>query len=206
MKTEVIMKRELFGCEISQKSKSEFFSATDLINAGNKWRLANDLPLFNINTWLQQKNVKEFIQELKKQYGEIKINSKGKNSHTWVHPYLFIDIALAINPNLKIQVYSWLFDKLIQYRNDSGDSYKKMCGALYVNQGNKSVFRNYIISVAKQIQDACEVSDWQKATESQLILRDKIHENIFVLSDIMRHNENIVEVAIKKAKQMQGEI
>ena len=41
MVTEVIMKRELFGHEISQKSKSEFFSATDLSKAGNEWRRSN---------------------------------------------------------------------------------------------------------------------------------------------------------------------
>jgi hypothetical protein len=34
---------------------------------------------------------------------------------------------------LKIEVYSWLFDKLIKYRNNSGDSYKKMAGALFEN-------------------------------------------------------------------------
>lgn len=31
METEVIMTRRLFGCEIKQKSKSEFFSSTDLV-------------------------------------------------------------------------------------------------------------------------------------------------------------------------------
>ena len=43
MKTEVILKRELLGGEISQKSKSEYFSATDLIRVGNKWRSLNGL-------------------------------------------------------------------------------------------------------------------------------------------------------------------
>ena len=37
MNTEVIMKREIFGCEIRQKSKNSFFCASDLVNAGNKW-------------------------------------------------------------------------------------------------------------------------------------------------------------------------
>jgi hypothetical protein len=41
METEVIMKRKLFDSEISQKSQSGFFSATDLVNAGNRWRTLN---------------------------------------------------------------------------------------------------------------------------------------------------------------------
>jgi len=40
MKTEVIMRRELFGQPISQQSKTEFFSATDLVYAENMWRVA----------------------------------------------------------------------------------------------------------------------------------------------------------------------
>jgi len=204
MKTEVIMKREIFNKEISQKSKSGFFSATDLIKAGNKWRSENGIDLFNLTAWFQQKNVKIFIKTLENEFGRVKISGRGRGKHTWVHPFLFIDIALAINPELKIKVYKWLYDELLKYRNSSGNSYKKMCGALYCNQSNKSEFRNYIIEIANKIKKACDVDDWQKATEKQLKLRDKIQENIFVLSDVMRHNDNLVDIAIQKAKQIQG--
>lgn len=204
METQVIMKRELFGQEISQKSKSEFFSATDLIKAGNKWRINNGFEPFLFNEFLRRKNTIEFINSLKKEFGQVIITRKGRGSstnHTWVHPYLFIDIALAINPELKIQVYSWLFDKLIEYRNNSGDSYKLMCGALYSRQKNKSLFFEYIRTVAKRIQEVCKVDNWQKANENQLKLRDEIHKCIYYLSDIMRNNDNIVEISIEKAKK-----
>jgi len=200
MKTEVTMKRQLFGHDISQKSKSEFFSATDLVKAGNKWRILNGLEPFSMSEWLRQKGTKEFISKLEDQFGNVKISGKGRGKHTWVHPYLFIDMALAINPELKIQVYSWLFDKLIEYRNHSGDSYKKMCGALYDNAKNKSSFVNYIKSVADRIKIECGVKDWQTATEDQLKLRDKIHDNISLLSDVLCNNENAVNIGIEKAK------
>lgn len=202
MKTEVIMKRELFGCEISQSSKTEFLSATDLSRAGNLWRLQNNMPLFNMNTFFETKSVKEFVSELELKYGIVKINSKGKNQHTWVHPYLFIDMALAISPTLKIEVYSWLFDHLIKYRNDSGDSYKKMTGALYLMISNKSEFKDIIVEYANRIKLECgNVDDWQMASEKQLQLRDKIHEYISIFSDIIRDKENLISVAIKKAKE-----
>jgi hypothetical protein len=201
MITEVIMKRELFGMEISQKSKSELFSATDLVKAGNRWRALNSMPMFNISTWLQNESNKEFIAELEKKFGTVKINSKAKNQHTWVHPYLFIDIALAISPELKIEVYSWLFDHLIKYRNDSGDSYKRMSGALYCNSTNKTSFPRYIMEVASKIQKACMVENWQLATEKQLQLRDSIHRNIELLSDVLKDNDQAVKIAIIKAVQ-----
>jgi hypothetical protein len=200
MKTEVIMKRELFGQQISQSSKSEFFSATDLVKAGNIWRIQNNMPMFNMATWFQNDGVKDFVRSLEERFGSVKINSKGKNSHTWVHPYLFIDMALAISPELKIEVYSWIYDHLLKYRNDSGDSYKKMCGALYNRIPNKVNFPKHIMDIANRIRSECNVSDWQEATEDQLKLRDKIHEYVALLSDILREADNLIDVAVRKAK------
>jgi hypothetical protein len=198
MKTEVIMNRKLFDSEISQQSLSGLFSATDLVMAGNKWRLKNNLPFFNMSVWMQSQSTKEFINLLENKYGQVKVNSKGKNSHTWVHPYLFIDMALAISPELKIEVYSWIYDHLLQYRNDSGDSYKKMAGALYDRYPNKAKFPRFIVGVAEKIKSACGVNDWQESSEKALKLRDKIHENIALLSDLLPADDAI-RIGIKKA-------
>jgi len=200
MKTAVKMKRKFLNSEITQNSKTGFFSATDLFREGNLFRLQNRLQPLKMTDWLQQKNVKEFIASLQESFGIVKISGRGRGNHTWVHPYLFIDMALAINPKLKIKVYEWIYDSLIKYRNDSGDSYKKMTGALYLTISNKSQFRDTIIDIAKKIKIECNVTDWQKASEGQLQLRDKIHEYIALLSDILRNINNLVDVAIKKAK------
>jgi len=201
MKTGVLMKRELFGREISQNSKNEFFSATDLVKAGNRWRAENELNPISFNDWYNNKTTQDFVRELESQYGIVRISGRGRGVHTWVHPYLFIDLALSINPKLKITVYSWLYDNLIQYRNDSGDSYKKMCGALYNTVSNKSAFHKVITDVASKIKVECNVTDWQEASEKQLKLRDKIHEYVALLSDVLKDIPNVIDVAIKKARQ-----
>ena len=196
MKTEVVMKREIFGTEISQKSKTEFFSATDLVRAGNKWRISEGKSPFDMRAWLQQVSTKEFISELEKKFGTVKISGRGRGKHTWVHPYLFIDMALAISPTLKIEVYSWLHDCLIRYRNSSGDSYKKMSGALYLKIENKSHYKDFLKMTAKKIRDAIGVTDWQEATEEQLKKRELIQEKISTLCDVVRV-EQAVDVSIK---------
>ena len=201
MQTNVIMKREFMDSQISQRSDNGFFSATDLERIGNLFRLSNGLPIFNKNEWLRNDTTKEFIQTLEKEFDVIKINSKGKNQHTWIHPYLFIDMALAINPELKLKVYAWIYDSLIKYRNDSGDSYKKMTGALWNTQNNKSTFAKDISNIANRIKLFCEVTDWQEASEKQLYLRDKIHEYISLLSDIIRDRENLLDIAFERAKK-----
>lgn len=199
MKTEVIMKRQLFGTDVSQKSKSEMLSATDLVRAGNKWRRANEMSDFNLSQWLKKSSTCEFIDEIKKKYGESLSVGRGRSAHTWMHPLLFIDCALAISPKLKIETYEWLFDNLIKFRNETGDSYKLMCGALYVRSSNKINFHKYVSSVATKIKLACGVGSWEEATESQLELRGKLHNDIALLADVLNNNNEAVRLAILKA-------
>lgn len=199
MKTEVILKRELLGGEISQKSKSEYFSATDLFRVGNKWRSLNGLKNKTLDEYNHLKSTKEFEAELKLKY-ETRIMKRGRGQHLWVHPILFIDMALWLSPSLKIEVYEWLFDNLIKYRNNSGDSYKKMCGILFVRT-NKSEYVKNIQKLCKLIQVECGVNDWNTASENQLKLRDKIHENIALLADVLNNNKEAIRIGILKAKE-----
>lgn len=200
MKTAVVMKRKLLGGEIAQNSKTEYFSGTDLVKVGNKWRAANGMDLFSMKNWLGNKGTKEFIQELEAKYDcKARIAARGKGSHTWLHPLLFIDMALAISPKIKLETYEWLFDQLINYRNDSGDSYKLMCGCLYARCTSKTSFRFYLSDVATKIRLACGVKDWNEATQEQLAKRDKIHNNIALLADVLNNNDEAVRIGIAKA-------
>lgn len=203
METQVVMKRELFGMPISQQSKTEFFSATDLVRAGNKWRRLNDLSDFNISTWLKKESTVEFMDELGAKFGKIIIKGRGRGKNTWMHPLLFIDLALAISPKLKIEVYEWLFDHLIKNRNESGDSYKLMCGSLYVRQSNKQAFQKYIADLAIKIKYKCKVADWQEATECQLNLRNKVHTEIALLSEVLNDNDEAIRIALSRVKDHQ---
>jgi hypothetical protein len=196
MKTEVEMQRKLFGVEIAQKSKSEFFSATDLVRAGNKWRMRHDLAMFDIYRYFHKESTKEFVDELEREFGIVIIKGKGRNSQTWVHPLLFIDMALTIHPRLKIKVYKWLQDNLLRFRNISGDSYKEMCAALYTRCTNYQEFPKIISDVAIQIRKVCEVEDWQHATEKQLNKRDNIHKSIKLLCKVLKRIDVIIEIAI----------
>lgn len=198
METQVLMNRELFGCIIRQQSKTEFFSATDLANAGNKWRLANGFAFLNLTVYLKSKSFLEFKNEVEKKYGQSISIGRGRNSTTWVHPLLFIDIALAINPKLKVEVYEWLFDNLIKFRNDSGDSYKEMAAAIYLRTTNKRDFPEYISKVANQIKLKLGVTDWQKATEQQLKKRDLIHNSIKLLCNVLNNTNQAVRIGIEE--------
>jgi len=198
MKTQVLMKRELFGSEIEQQSKTGFFNATDLVKIGNKWRSSRDLPIFNFSAFLNNSKTKEFIEELNSKYDIVISKGKSKNSKTWVHPLLFIDIALAINPKLKVEVYEWLFDNLIRFRNDSGDSYKEMSAAIWQRFQNKREFPKYIARIADYIRKSCNVTDWNNASEEQLKLRDKMHYSIKTLTNVLTSTDEAVRLGVKE--------
>ena len=198
MKTQVLMKRELFGCEISQQSKTDFFSATELVKAGNKYRIANGLSPFDYSAFIKTKGFIEFKTELENKYGNVLISGKGRGKHSWVHPLIFIEIALAIDPKLKLEVYEWLFDNLIKFRNDSGDSYKEMAAAIYLRFPNKREFPNYIQKVANYIKEQLKVSDWQTATEEQLKKRDLIHNSIRLLCNVLNEPTQAVRIGVKE--------
>ena len=199
MKTQVIMERELLGQIVRQQSKSEFLSATDLVSAGNIWRGLNSLKPFNMTHWLGGKGTLEFIKELEYKYGKVvKKSGKGRNACTWLHPLLFIDMALAVNPKLKIEVYEWLFDALLKYRNDSGDSYRLMCGALYSRYNNYKEFPKFIEEMAVYIRGKCRVVDWEKAGSEKLILRDKIHRSVATLCTVITDPHRAVTLGVSE--------
>lgn len=200
MKSTVLVQRSLLGGSVSQNNQTEMLSATDLVKIGNKWRMVNELQPFDMSAWFQNKSTKEFMSELESRFGKgnVKKAGRGRGKHTWVHPLLFIDMALAINPRLKLEVYEWMFDQLIKYRNESGDSYKKMCGALYGRTKNHVSFYKYVQDVAGKIKLACNVKDWNAATEDQLKKRDKLHNDIALLADVLNNNDQAVRIAIKK--------
>ena len=194
------MKRDLLGFQIQQKSKSEFLSATDLFQVGNRERVLDGLKPVTISDYYKNSKNKEFVTELELQYGKVKNDGRGKN-HSFVHPILFMDMALWLSPKLKVKVYEWLQDNLLKYRNDSGDSYKKMCGALYLHANNKTKFNQNIKLVARRIALECGIKDLQEATEKQLQLRDKIHEYISLFCDVTKDANMAIELGIKKAKE-----
>lgn len=198
MKTEVELVRNLFGEPLRQKSKSQFFSATDLAKAGNKYRRSINLSEFNLAQFLKNKSTVEFIQEINHRYNTVAlVKGRGRSSGTWVHPILFVDIALAINPKLKVEVYDWLYDNLVKYRNSSGTTYKDVAAAIHKRVAYRE-FPREIEKVATRIKNSLGVTDWDSATEEQLEKRDLIHRSIITLSSVLQDHNQIVYLAIQE--------
>lgn len=139
MKTNVNIIRKLNEFDVIQRTKDSMFDATSLLNQWNKQSGQKKV----IGHYFENDSTKEFIKALEFDLESNSRNSdvliegnspylktRGKNGGTWMHPYLFIDFAMWLNPSFKLQVIKFVYDELIQHRKLSGTFYNKLCSLL----------------------------------------------------------------------------
>lgn len=132
MKTEVVMYRKMGEFDILQRSKTGMFNATTLLKQWND--KDGNSRIKKINDFTRLSKTEEFIQTIMNKEGKalksVLINARGKNGGTWMHPLLFIDFAMWLNPSFKYEVLKFVHDQLLDFRNDAGDQYKELAAAM----------------------------------------------------------------------------
>jgi hypothetical protein len=202
MKTAVVMERKLFGGVIRQNHKTGMLNANDLHKVGNAMRKGAELSPKQMGAYFMTDSSDELIKEicLVENVGveDVKVSKKGKFGGTWVSPVLFVDMAMWYSPQLKVQIIKWVIDGLLDARDNSGESYKRMASSLKQNFA-KEFSPIKMIEVANTIAAECKVGiskdKWQKATESQLKKREKIQDTVSMISDLCPN----IGVALNKA-------
>ena len=196
MKTKVIMERPFLDGIVRQDSKNAKLNLADLLKQGNKARVTSGLePRLHVKHWMNNISTKELFAEIEKDTGDSATESKmGRNGGTWLHPIAAVDLMLWLAPSLKYKVYSWVLDGLLVARNDSGDSYKLMSAGLHDIHKNKSTFTKAVIMpLALRIKQRLCVSSWETATELQLKQRNRIHDQIELMTQVMPNATHAIE-------------
>ncbi len=207
MKTAVIMERNLLDGKVRQNSKTGMFNVSDIHELGNRYRVKNGMSQKQVASYFNLESTQELIKEIciaeAIELDEVKISKRGKFGGTWVHPILFIDIAMWYSPKFKASVLRWAIDGLLSNRNDSGDSFKAMNKELNTNFPEECSQAITYVKVANKISAACRVGTgkkkWEKASVDQLKLRSKIQENVCLLADVTENVGSCVSKAINKA-------
>ena len=75
--------------------------------------------------------------------------SRGDSAGTWMHPMLFIDFAMWLNPAFKYDVLRFVYDQMIAYRNEAGDAYRELSSAVA-----KIVAPNFMQTAMRQLAQA----------------------------------------------------
>ena len=126
MKTSVIMNRSLGDLQVNQRTKDGMFNATSLLKQWNKLNNSGK----TLDNFFENKSTQEFIDSIIEAEdlntrNSVYLRTRGKyNGGTWMHPYLFIDFAMWLNPKFKVNVIRFVYDELIKNRHKAGDNYK----------------------------------------------------------------------------------
>lgn len=196
------MDRELFGIVIRQDTKNEFLSVTDLQESYTRGRIEKGWSDKRIEDILSNQTSAErifyildkqcvikttfpaFMEEVKneslvkvmKRYGVYKTTGARSNRTVMCNPYIWILLALELNPEIYANVVIWLTDKLILNRIEAGDNYNTLCRAA-------SKFKDVdYVSIAKGLNYIIfgihEAQLRNKATQRELTELDKLQSSL----------------------------
>lgn len=124
------MKRKMGTFDVCQRTSDGMFNATELLkqwNAmnGTRKELASYFKMESTNEFIEALKKEENLDMAKSPYVKSRA-SRGNKVGTWMHPLLFIDFAMWINPTFKVKVLKFVYDEMIKYRNEAGDAYRKL--------------------------------------------------------------------------------
>lgn len=175
MKTNNVMVRPMGDFVVQQRTKDGMFNATSLLKQWNTSPILNtqnsgELKKKDLDDFFINKGVKEFIEAL---IAEENLNSKnscyltsrGKTGGTWMHPYLFVKFAMWLNPRFEVKVIKFVYDQMIQYRNEAGDAYKYLSAAV-----SKLVEKPFMAGAMTQISKGvnfCVFGDHRKMIRNE---------------------------------------
>lgn len=154
---------------VEQRTKDSMFNATALLkqwNATSKGDRKMDLYFNSPKTqeFIETIMSKENLHTPKMVYVKSRA-SRGANAGTWMSPILFIDFAMWINPSFKYDVIKFVFDRMIEFRNDAGDAYKDLGSAV-----QKIVAPNFMCVAMKKVGEAL---NWIIFNKHEKALRNK---------------------------------
>lgn len=131
--------------EVLQRTSDGFFDGAALLY---QWNKVKGNPDRKMARFLESSETKGFLEALeddlknqsanmhnadiqvfKKVKGRATRNGRTKDQ-VWMHPYLFIKLAMWINPKFELQVIKFVYDELIKNRHLAGDNYNVLTSAI----------------------------------------------------------------------------
>lgn len=205
MKTNQNLIRNMGEFEVTQRTEDGMFNATAVLK---QWNDKTGMKK-EVADYFKNDSTKEFIntiieREFENNRKALNINNTVNspvydnqlvsavyqtrrglmNGGTWMHPLLFIDFAMWINPSFKYDVLKFVYDELIKYRNEAGDAYREMCEAVAAVSPKNEIAAN--ISKVAEAVNHIAIGDHEKmirnkASEDQMKELVRIEKEVTML-------------------------
>lgn len=182
MKTNQILERDFFGGVVKQEHLTGYFCVNDITIIANKYRKNQGLPEARWDKYISSKTTKEFFHALMNSENNADIirTKRGRGGDTWVHPLILMDYMMWLSPEFKVKAYQWLYDNLPIYRDNGGESYKRLSGIVQ-DKYTPAKTAMAMQQIAKNIKSFLQVDDWNKTTPEKNNQRDEIQKNLSIL-------------------------
>lgn len=225
-----IKDRELFGVTIRQQTNGEMLSLTDLQEAYTHARVQNNWKNKHISDILnyednteriyyllkEQKiidtdknDLNRFYESVKesgmtrvlKNLGVYKTTGRGESKTVYCNPYIWVLVAMELNPMLYAKVVTWLTDQLILNRIEAGDFYKELASQLYKLPDTD--YKKLATLLNKKIFGKHEYGLRNKGSEKELYNLKMLESGLaFSIEQGYIKNMSEVESAIQKFKEV----
>lgn len=179
MKSNKVMKRKMGSYEVMQRTSDSYFNASSILS---QWNSRGNSER-RINKYLSMSKTKDFIHEIEMNlqmanmpnadFKAVKVK-KGGYTHNgriadevWMHPFVFLDMCMWIEPKFKVEVIKFVYDNLISLRIDAGDNYVRLMKKVYGFQdcdfGRVAIAMNWVV-----FNEHCKQRrDWSNVEQAQ---------------------------------------
>ena len=167
--------------QVEQRTKDAKFNATALLKQWNETVKKGEVLIPHLDGVLKYKEkdlydymnigpTKDLVRVIMAKENildaRIVVNTtRGKYGGTWLHPVMFIDFCMWINPSFKYDVIKFVYDRMIEFRNNAGDAYKDLGGAIQT-----IVSSSFMPTAMKKIGEAI---NWIIFNKHEKALRNK---------------------------------
>lgn len=203
MKTNQVMIRPMGDFSVMQRTKDGMFNATTLLkqwndSTGQKKTIAHYFENGATNEFINALMSEEKLTCRNSAYVKSKAR-EDRGGGTWMHPLMFIDFAMWINPAFKVKVLKFVYDQMLKYRNDAGDAYIVLSSAVA-----RIVPKDFM---PKAMQKVGEALNWIIFNAHEKMMRNKVgdEEKMRELFELERKIAELINDGfIKSYEHMMG--
>lgn len=158
---------------IKRLEGTDLLCLCDLLNIGNEWRKNKKLNTFNISDITSSKKFIELSDELKNRFHlSFILNSDYK---FYVHPFLFLEVAIFLMPEYKIDFYMDLVEERIFIEKGFRNTLKKKLVDTYCIDGHFKVIEEIDKCLLKNFQE----DNWERCSDKMIEIRERVYKDIY---------------------------
>ena len=173
------MQVDFFGNSVRAETEGRLVSITDIVKAGNMWRVSKGLPLKTLQAVVESTGFNEFIKVVKNDMPKSEVLftvGQGNKKRTMAHVTIAIYVAEQMSPEFHYNVIKTFIEgKLLEFRELGGTEFKNLNAAidLYlpdrIGKNNQGIYNQIAMRVREKLMGVgAEKGCWDSATVAQI--------------------------------------